>query len=150
MTPAVPNPGSSVPSERYRTRATSGSRPFDELPATTILPSGWIATFLAKSEYAPRDVVTMPSPPNIGSRDPSGLYRATAKSDFVPLLLDPTTTILPSACKATSQAAELVPIGVVTVPSPPKVGSRDPSALYRATTNTSLVPSPMNPTATIL
>jgi len=40
--PPVPKPVSMVPSVLYLTRAKSKLLPLSELPATTILPSGWM------------------------------------------------------------------------------------------------------------
>ena len=54
--------------------AEVGGPPADaDSPATTILPSGWIATASAKSASASKSVSTRPADPNSGSRLPSGL-----------------------------------------------------------------------------
>jgi len=43
------------------------------IPATTIFPSGWIATLVIRSDHWPIGVVTMPPVPNVVSSVPSGL-----------------------------------------------------------------------------
>src|SRR5215213_2981719 len=103
------------------------------MPATTILPSPWTATAFAPLPLpeSPNLVNTTPSwvGPKLVSRVPSTLKRATANLELGPKLFPvlPTTTVLPSACTATS----LTEKGTVALPSRLKDGSRVPAAKSR-------------------
>lgn len=82
----------------------------------------------------PSAAVTFPSPSNVVSSRPLGWYRTRAKSFVDPVLANPPTTILPSACRAIAPATSFeLPIVVVSFPSPSNVVSSDPFALYRTT-----------------
>jgi hypothetical protein len=61
------------------------------------------------------------------------VYRARAKSVLEPTPLNPAATILPSDWMATAAASSAEdPMGVVTVPPEPKLGSRSPGAAMAA------------------
>ena len=53
-----------------------------KVPATTILPSDWVATAEAWTDPEGKGVKTVPPLPKPVSRLPSALYRATAKADW--------------------------------------------------------------------
>ena len=96
--PPVPNFGRAC-HPRCSARAPQPDRRRQvDSPATTILPSGWIATARARSCAKPpaMSVVTLPSLPKVVSTVPSALKRASTKSMKRP----PTMTILPSGCSA--------------------------------------------------
>ena len=108
-----------------------------KVPATTILPSGSIATAEATADPEGKGVKTVPPLPKPASRLPSLLYRATAKADWVstPRAV-PATTILPSPCRwmATPLAvSEVGPriAGEVAMPPMPKPGSSEPGRQAR-------------------
>jgi hypothetical protein len=66
-----PKDASREPSVSYRTIATYRfGPPIPASPATTILPSGWIATVNPSSSADVISVRTIPSCPNVGSRSP--------------------------------------------------------------------------------
>ncbi len=76
----------------------------------------------------------MPPPLRLVSKLPSALYRTRAKSDepYPNWLLYPATKILPSDCRETLYALSSPDrIAVVTIPSPSKLVSKLPLALYR-------------------
>ena len=64
----------------YGTRAKSWLPEIRAEPAATIFPSVWRATAFARSKLPAKSVVIFPSPSKVRSREPSGLYRASAKS----------------------------------------------------------------------
>src|SRR5581483_9420989 len=139
--PPVPKVPSSVPSGLTRATAklfglpTTPPSPVN--PATTILPSGWIATALACSTTPSEPklnvslpgalpMAPVPAALNVVSRLPSGLRRVTAKS-AAPASSNPTTTILPSAWTATALAWSLNPKSTVCFPPVPNDGSSPPT-----------------------
>ena len=79
--PSLEKEESSQPLLRYRATANTWSLSLSvAYPATTILPSGCMATALASSFlFHPKSLVTVP-PRNELSRLPSSLYRTNAKS----------------------------------------------------------------------
>src|SRR5438874_1565745 len=98
-------------------------------------------------------VMTLPPVANVASRTPEVVYRARAKSyEFEPLPAHPAATILPSDWMATAAAkSSLDPMGVMTLPPVPNVGSRAPEVVYRARAKSyEFEPLPVYPAATIL
>ena len=163
VSPPLPNDLSRVPSELYRATPKSwkSSRIVPLIvPATTILPSGWIATATAWFVPVPKSVSTEPLLPKWVSTVPSALNRVRAKSvSKAPLGAKteavPATTILPSGPIASPAATSLVGAGTLVTTSPrvPKRVSRVPLVLYRATPKPATVPPSVNvtvPAATIL
>src|SRR5882757_5302126 len=80
--PSTPKDGSRLPSVLYRANAN----PAPVLPATTILPSTWIAVAAATSA-PPTSVVTVPPVPNDESRSPA-LNPVTAADAPAPAAID--------------------------------------------------------------
>ena len=73
--PSRLNVGSRVPSVRYRRRTNRLSNTesgTSTLPTRTILPSGWIARSVSPI-WKLKDVVRVPSFPNVRSREPLAL-----------------------------------------------------------------------------
>ena len=95
-------------------------------PTTTILPSRWIATSLARAASWTL-VWTMPSESNVVSSDPAGVSRVTP---IWPLPM-PTTMIFPSPWTATALAVASAPPSNRHSPPTPNVTSTEPSALTR-------------------
>ncbi len=148
--PSVSKLVSSVPSTLYRATANSGLLPLREAPAMTILLLPSISMLLAKSSLPPKSVVSLPSVSKLMSSVPSALYRATAKSELMPLNEFPATTILPLPSIATLLAESLLlPKSVVSLPSVSKLVSSVPSALNLATAKSSSLPLREDPTTTI-
>lgn len=90
--------------------------------------------------------------PNVASGVPSALYRATANVEvWFPPPYTPAATTLPSGWIATPNARPLrvPPNAVVATPPVPKVLSREPSVLSRATANVVTLPLSRLPETTI-
>jgi hypothetical protein len=117
--PSPPKVGSSAP-DCVKRRTKNSLVPG---PATTILPSAWMASVWPRP---PCSLVTMPPVPNVGSRFPSESKRARKKRVVKP----PLTTSLPSGWTARSRGLMKMPFGcpsmLVSTPSPLKVASRMP------------------------
>src|SRR5215475_12505218 len=121
----------------------------DAEPTATILPSDWNATALALSDPLEKRVVTLAPDPKLLSRLPSGLYLTSPKA--TPSAV-PATTNLPVDCRAIANARS-APWKklVMTLPAGPKVGSRLPSVVNRATAKLLVgPPSPLVPATKIL
>ena len=128
---ALPSPSkvaSSEPSAFRRTTLNSRWAPFQEEPATRILPSG-CRTAAWTTSPLPMGTVARPSPSKVASADPSAFRRITLRVRLPPAPEYPTTRILPSGCSITAWAmSSPLPTGRITLPSPSKVASSDPSA----------------------
>src|SRR5205085_143068 len=87
----------------------------------------------------PKSVVSLPSLSKLVSRLPSGLYRVRAKWKVTPILEYPAATILPSAWIAIllAPSSDDAPMGVVTMPVPPKVVSSSPLGFVRSSSDSS-------------
>ena len=141
--PPTPNVGSSDPSAAYRTSPTVVVPPVPApAPPSSSVPSGWTTTSYAWRTAgavafgaAAFSTTPEPSPPNVPSGEPSGLYRATAWEATEPVPT-PAATIFPSGWRARSNARSSDPPGLVTTrPSVPNAASGVPSGLYRASAN---------------
>ena len=102
-------------------------------PTTTIRPSAWSATAVARSAFAPprsNGTITFPSPLNVVSRPvPFASTRAAAKSGLPFASVAPTTTIIPSGWSASAAAVSMPPNVNWNVPLPLNVASSEPSGL---------------------
>src|SRR6266536_2611657 len=129
--PSPLNVASREPFVLYRARANLGLEPsIPAAPAATIFPSALMARSRPLSRFGVKSVVTLPSPPNVASREPLVLYRARANFALdPPNPATPAATIFPSAWMATSIAHSAFGVKlVVTLPSPLNVVSRSPGA----------------------
>src|SRR5436190_8892865 len=112
--PSTLKPVSSVPFGWYFTTTIRCSKEAVwDIPATRMPPEPSRTTDVPMSLLPAKSVVTRPSPPpNVPSRAPPALYRATAMSDCTPgsprcvgaVVAPPTATILPSSWTATACA----------------------------------------------
>src|SRR6266511_1432733 len=151
--PSPLNVASREPFVLYRARANLGLDPsIPAAPAATIFTSALMATSRPLSRLGVKSVVTLPSPPNVASREPLVLYRARANFALdPPNPATPAATIFPPGWMATEIAASSFGVkSVVTVPSPLNLASREPLVFYRARANFALdPPNPATPAATI-
>src|SRR6266542_2452664 len=129
--PSPLNVASREPFVLYRARANLGLEPsIPAAPAATIFPSALMARSRPLSRFGVKSVVTLPSPPNVASREPLVWYRGRANFALdPPNPATPAATIFPSAWMARSIAHSAFGVKlVVTLPSPLNVVSRSPGA----------------------
>src|SRR5581483_12081788 len=125
-TPPVPKVASGVPSARSRATAKSSPLVTRLKPARTIRPSPSSATARARSKPPARSNVRTPPAAKLGSSVPSARRRSARKSSSL-AADDPAATIRPSGWSASANAkSSRWPTGTVTIPVPPKLGSRVP------------------------
>ena len=92
-----PNVGSRAPLRPKAATAICGEPPASVVPTARISPVGRV-TIASAASWPPKSAVAMPALPNVASREPSGLTRATPKWPAAEVLA---TRILPSDCTAT-------------------------------------------------
>ena len=131
--PSPANVVSSAPAVVSRTSAKSFTEPVrkmsDDVPPSTIAPSGCTSTAFAMSCLSAKSTVARPSLLKVVSSVPFSSSTATAMSNFCTPLVEPATTMRSSSVKANDEArSSSPPKSTVARPSVSNDGSSVPFA----------------------